>query len=345
MVRRKSGPTMHDVASLAGVSQATVSLVLNDVDGGRFTEETRAKVESAVRSLGYRPNAHARVLREGVAGMIGFIGDSVATAPFSGMIIAGAQERAWEAGMLVLTVDTSGDKGIEAASIEAMLSYSVAGVVYAGMYNRYLEVPEVLAGSRAVVLNSHDASGSLPSVAPDEEGGGYTATKALLDAGHRRIGLINIETLDSGLPAAVGRYEGYVRALTEAGLGADADIIRFGLGSEEHGYEHAVGLISSAHPPTALFCANDRTALGAYQAARERGLRIPEDLSIVGFDNQELLAPLLRPGLTTLELPFKAMGRRAVEIILEDGEQDGRVELFECPLVERGSVKELKETE
>ncbi|NUP73185.1 MAG: LacI family DNA-binding transcriptional regulator [Sinomonas sp.] len=336
---------MNDVAARAGVSQATVSLVLNHAEGGRFTKETKAKVEQAVRELGYRPNAHARVLREGVAGMIGFIGHSVATAPMAGMIIAGAQERAWEAGMLVLTVETSGDRDIERASIEAMLSYSVAGVVYAGMYNRNLEVPGILRGSKAVVLNSMDASGVFPSVAPDEERGGYTATKVLLDAGHRRIGLINIETLKSGLPAAVGRYRGYIRALAEAGIEPDSGIVRFGHGSEEHGYVHATELLSLENRPTAIFCVNDRTAWGAYQAAGELGLRIPEDLSIVGFDNQDILAPNLRPGLTTLDLPFKAMGRRAVEILLEGAPLEGRVELFECPVVARGSVKELKETQ
>ena len=99
--RPKSGPTMHDVAAAAGVSQATVSLVLNSASGSRFSEETRKRVRDAVNRLGYRTNAHAKVLREGVAGMIGFIGDSVATSPFAGAIIEGAQQRAWEDGLLL----------------------------------------------------------------------------------------------------------------------------------------------------------------------------------------------------------------------------------------------------
>ena len=111
--RPKSGPTMHDVAAAAGVSQATVSLVLNSASGSRFSEDTRKRVRDAVNRLGYRTNAHAKVLREGVAGMIGFIGDSVATSPFAGKIIEGAQQRAWEAGLLLLTVNTGGDKELE----------------------------------------------------------------------------------------------------------------------------------------------------------------------------------------------------------------------------------------
>src|SRR4029453_8427699 len=150
--RPKSGPTMHDVAAAAGVSQATVSLVLNSASGSRFSEDTRKRVRDAVNRVGYRTNAHAKVLREGVSGMIGFIGDSVATTPFAGAIIEGAQQRAWEDGILLLTVKTGVDKELEAASLDAMLSYKVAGVVYAAMYHRRLEVPAALEGVRSVVL-------------------------------------------------------------------------------------------------------------------------------------------------------------------------------------------------
>ncbi len=341
--RPKSGPTMHDVAAAAGVSQATVSLVLNAASGSRFSEETRKRVRDAVDRLGYRTNAHAKVLREGVAGMIGFIGDSVATSPFAGAIIEGAQQRAWEDGLLLLTVNTGGDKELEAASLDTMLSYKVAGVVYAAMYHRLLDVPAALTGVRSVVLNSQDRAGHIPSVAPDEVKGGYAATRRLLEAGHRRIALINIETLESGLPAAVGRYEGYTAALKEAGLEVDPAMVRFGSGGEEHGYKYAMELLTAGTPPTAIFCANDRGAWGAYQAASDLRLAIPEDVSIVGFDNQATLAPFLRPGLTTFELPFAAMGRRAVELILQDAEPAGRVELMDCPMIERKSVTHPKE--
>src|SRR6478752_246610 len=207
--RPHSGPTMHDVAAAAGVSQATVSLVLNSASGSRLSEETRKKVRDAVDQLGYRTNAHAKTLREGVAGMIGFIGDTVATTPFAGAIIEGAQQRAWEDGLLLLTVNTGGDKDLEAASLNTMLSYKVAGVVYAAMYHRELDVPEALTGVPSVVLNSQDRKLRLHSVAPDEELGGLTATRHLIEAGHTRVAMINIETLESELPAAVGRFRGY----------------------------------------------------------------------------------------------------------------------------------------
>jgi LacI family transcriptional regulator len=341
--RPKTGPTMHDVAAAAGVSQATVSLVLNSAAGSRFSEDTRKRVRDAVDQLGYRTNAHAKTLRDGVAGMIGFVGDSVATSPFAGAIIEGAQERAWEDGLLLLTMNTGGDKALEAASLDTMLSYKVAGVVYGAMYHRRLDVPDALAGVPSVVLNSQDRAGRIPSVAPNEVKGGYTATRRLIDAGHSRIALINIESLESGLPAAVGRHEGYTRALEEAGMDVDPDLVRFGKGGEEDGYTYAMELLTAGKRPTAIFCANDRGAWGAYQAVSDLRLSIPRDVSIVGFDNQAILAPHLRPGLTTLELPFVAMGRRAVDLILHGAEPDGRVELMECPLIERNSVTHPKE--
>lgn len=347
MARKQSttGPTMHDVAREAGVSQATVSLVLNDVSGSRFSDATKDRVQKAVESLGYRTNAHAKVLREGVAGMIGFIGDAVATSPFAGKIIEGAQERAWESGLLLITVNTGGDKELERASLEAMLSYKVAGVVYASMYHQRVDVPEVLREVPTVVLNSEDKAGYFPSVAPDEVAGGFEATNHLLDAGHRRVAMINIETLESQLPGAVGRFEGYNRALQRAGLAPDPSLVRFGTGGESDGFKYALELMRLPEPPTAIFCANDRTAWGAYQAMAELGKKIPADVSIIGFDNQETLAPHLRPGLTTLDLPFEQMGRRAVDLILDGIKPQGQLELMACSLIERNSVEKIKESQ
>ncbi|MFJ4170956.1 LacI family DNA-binding transcriptional regulator [Paenarthrobacter sp. NPDC089714] len=333
-----SGPTMHHVAAAAGVSQATVSMVLNDAGGARVSDETRLRVHQAARELGYRTNAHAKVLRDGVAGMIGFVGDHVATAPFAGKIIEGAQARAWEAGMLLLTVNTGGDKNLEAASLEAMLSHKVAGVVYASMYHQVVDVPDALGEVPAVVLNARDRSGTFASIAPSEVLGGHTATRKLLDAGHRRIGFINIGAVEDGLPAVVGRLEGYRQALAGAGIAYDGDLHRAGDGQEAGGHRETLQLMALDQPPTAIFCGNDRTAWGAYQALASLGLTVPDDVSVVGFDNQESLAPHLRPGLTTLELPFIDMGRRAVELILAGTPSPGHTELFECPLVDRHSV-------
>lgn len=339
---RSKRPTMWDVADRAGVSQATVSLVLNGADGGRVAEATRARVMEVVEQLGYSTNAFARSLRSGESGMIGFISDEVASAPFAGKLLKGAQELAWETGHVILSIDTYDQRALEDAAVEMMLSYRVRGVVYAAMYHRVLQVPANLTGVPVVVLNGRDGAGRVPSVYPDEELGGYAATRHLLDAGHRRIAMINIQPPDSDLPAGIGRLAGYRRALAEAGIEPDPALVRPGIGIVEDGMLQARELMQGADAPSAIFCGNDRTAWGAYRALERLGLRVPDDCSIVGFDNQETLAPYLDPGLTTVQLPYEQMARRAVEILL--GQHDGAPMNvpIECSLIQRGSVASAK---
>lgn len=339
---RNKRPTMWDVAARAGVSQATVSLVLNGADGGRVAEATKVRVMEAVDELGYSTNAFARSLRSGDSGIIGFISDEVASAPFAGKLLKGAQELAWATGQVILSIDTYNERALEDAAIEMMLSYRVRGIIFAAMYHRVLELPSSLAGVPVVVLNSRDGAGRVPSVYPDEEQGGYAATRHLLDAGHRRIAMINIQAPDSVLPAGIGRLAGYRRALIDAGIEIDPTLVRPGLGIVEDGMEQARILMQQPDAPTAIFCGNDRTAWGAYRALERLGLRVPEDCSIVGFDNQETLAPYLDPGLTTLQLPYEQMARRAVEILLDGQGAAPLTNPIHCSLIPRGSVASAK---
>jgi LacI family transcriptional regulator len=342
MARNGDQPTMWDVAARAGVSQATVSLVLNDVGGSRVAEATKVRVMDAVRELGYRTNAFAKTLRSGESGLIGFISDEVASSPFAGKLLKGAQNLAWETGHVILSIDTYDKPELEAAAIDMMLSYRVRGVVYAAMYHRVLDLPAGLRDVPTVVVNAQDRDGIAPSVFPDEEPGGYAATRALVEAGHRRIGMINIQPATSDLPAGIGRLAGYERALSEAGVALDPRLVRFGTGTVEDGLEFTRELVEGDDPPTAIFCGNDRTAWGAYRALESLGLRVPDDCSVVGFDNQETLAPYLDPGLTTVELPFEQMARRAVEILLSPQGSYPQHNPVECSLVPRGSVASAK---
>jgi LacI family transcriptional regulator len=342
MARKKDQPTMWDVAALAGVSQATVSLVLNDVGGSRVADATKARVMDAVQQLGYRTNAFARTLRSGESGLVGFISDEVASSPFAGKLLKGAQTLAWETGHVILSIDTYDQPALEAAAIDMMLSYRVRGVVYAAMYHRVLDLPAGLRDVPTVVVNAEDRDGVVPSVFPDEEPGGYTATRHLVEAGHRRIGMINIQPPESDLPAGVGRLAGYRRALAEAGIPFDPRLLRSGYGTIEDGLASTRDLMGAGRPPTAIFCGNDRTAWGAYRALESLGLRVPDDCSIVGFDNQETLAQYLDPGLTTIELPFEQMARRGVEILLSTQGSYPQHNPIECSLVPRGSVASAK---
>lgn len=339
---RKATATMWQVAERAGVSQATVSLVLNNVGGSRVNEVTRARVMDAVHELGYRTNAFAKSLRSGESGMIGFISDEVASSPFAGGLLKGAQLLAWETGNVILSVDTFDEPGLEKAAIDMMLSYRVTGVVYASMYHRILDIPRELKSVPTVVVNAQDGSGRILSIFPDEEGGGYDATTHLLEAGHTRIAMINIQSEDSDLPAGLGRVAGYRRALAEAGIAEDPRLIRYGHGVVEDGLVMTRDLLEQHMPPTAIFCGNDRIAWGAYRALESLGLRIPDDVSIVGFDNQEMLAPNLDPPLTTIELPYERMARKALGLLLEHNPHEPLSNPIECSLIRRGSVTTAK---
>jgi LacI family transcriptional regulator len=177
----------------------------------------------------------------------------------------------------------------------------------------------------------------VPSVVPDEVGGGRTATEELIRHGHSRIGFLN--NVDD-IPATRGRLEGYRAALRDAGLPFDQRLVVEGRSDTEGGLQAARKLLSATDRPTAVFCFNDRMAMGAYHAAAELGLRIPEDLSVVGFDNQELIAEGLRPGLTTVALPHYEMGAWAVETLIAHIEGQKRADhtVLNCPLVLRNSV-------
>lgn len=343
MARRTSTTvTMWQVAKHAGVSQATVSLVLNNVGGNRVTDATRERVMAAVEDLGYRTNAFAKSLRSGESGLVGFVSDEVASAPFAGELLKGAQLLAWETGNVILSVDTFGDPELEAAAIDTMLSYRVKGVVYAAMYHRLIEIPDGLQNLPTVVVNAQDRTGSVSSVFPDEEGGGYVATRHLLEHGHTRIAMINIQPQTSTLPAGVGRLAGYRRALAEYDVAENESWIRYGAGIVEDGLEITRALMTSDDVPTAIFCANDRTAWGAYRALESLGLCVPDDCSIVGFDNHEMLAPYLDPALTTVALPYVEMARTAVHLLLDETSAAPRPIPVACSLVVRDSVTHAK---
>jgi LacI family transcriptional regulator len=342
MAPKSRATTMWEVAERAGVSQATVSLVLNNAPSNRVTDATRTRVMEAVQELGYRTNAFAKSLRSGESGIIGFISDEVASAPFAGKLLKGAQLLAWQNGHVILSVDTYNTAELEAAAIEMMLSYRVQGVVYASMYHRVVDIPEALRDVPTVVVNARDRAGRVHSVFPDEERGGYDATRALIDAGHRRIAMINIQSPQSDLPAGIGRLAGYRRALDEANIAEDPRLLRFGTGVVEDGLELTADLMGQETPPTAIFCGNDRTAWGAYRALETLGLHAPTDCSIIGFDNQETIAPFLDPGLTTMELPYEQMARRAIELLLDNADQKPSQNPIECSLISRGSVASAK---
>ena len=231
----------------------------------------------------------------------------IVTAPFAVDIIKGAQDRALVDEKYLLIASTESDPAAETAVIERLLEQRVEGLLYAATWHRAVTIPEIAREVPTVLVNCFDREGRFPAVVPDERAGGRRATERLLAAGHRRIGFVN---LDPDIPAAVGRRIGFHETLLEAGIAADENLEISGHATADGGYTAASALLDLADPPTALFCANDRMAMGAYDAIKERGLRIPNDVAVIGFDNQELIAAYLRPGLTTVALPFEHDGRQ-----------------------------------
>jgi LacI family transcriptional regulator len=327
------------VARQAGVSATSVSFVLNDVPDVNIPLETRNRIRAAAAELGYRPNAAAKLLRTSRSHTIGFITDEIASTPFAVDIIRGAQDAAWEYGKVLIIVNTGRNEAIMASAIETMLERRVEGLIYAAMFHQVVDVrlpaPEV----PVVLLDCVSADPSLASVVPDEVGGGYTATEVLLRAGHRRIGFINLRP---DIPASIGRLQGYRQALAAYGVPFDPALVRNTSETDhDEGYDHAKELMGRADPPTALFCGNDRTAMTVYDALKELGLRIPRDVAVVGFDNQELIAAHLRPPLSTVALPHYEMGRWSVEYLIRAGEREDVApvrHVMPCPYVARASV-------
>jgi LacI family transcriptional regulator len=331
---------MEDVARIAGVSRTTVSLVLNEKPDHGIPAHTVDRIHEAAASLGYRRNAMAAGLRSSTTDTIGLISDVVATTPFAGQMLHGAQEVAWAAHKLISVINTEGDPEVEDAAIAQVLERRMDGALWATMYHQVIPRPRGLDGLPVVLLDARTDDGSLPSVVPDDLGGARAAVAHLVEAGHRRIGFINQA---DPVPAAVLRLQGYREILAEAGIGADPALVVEGDGTPG-GEQAGLALLALPDRPTAIFCFNDRTAMGLLRACRRLGLSVPGDVSVVGYDNHEVIAPWMDPPLTTVQLPHLEMGRWGTEHLLALIE--GRVPAGDppvqmrmpCPLVIRSSV-------
>ena len=216
---------MKDVALHAGVSQSTVSFVLNGLEDMRISRETRKRVKDAVDALGYRPRGAGRPPKSAGLGVIGLMLDEIATSPFAAISIEGVQEEAWKNDIIVEVVMTGGDAQYEAEVLKKWAQDGVVGVIYGSILTREVAPPNGLARHRATLLNCYDAAGKYASVVPAERRGGEDATKALLAAGHRRIAFISGE---SWMEASDQRMEGYERALRAARIPVDPTLIAEG---------------------------------------------------------------------------------------------------------------------
>lgn len=344
-------PTSADVAALAGVSRATVSMVLNGRVEGTVAAATQQRVLDAAEQLGYTRSALAISLKQQHTRTIGLITDEIATSPFAGRMARAASMTAAQRDYLVITVDLSLRDHSVADAARLLAERQVDGLIYATMGRVRVRVPQIPPGLPLVLLNCEldSAAGEeqLPTVVPDDYHGARRATRRLLDVGHERIVMLSGD--DRSL-AVLEREAGFRDELAEAGM--SARILAAGWQMDD-GYRTSRSLLAEDQPPTGLFCIRDRVAAGAIHAAACEGLEVPHDLSVIGFDDEDFFAEKLTPPLTTMALPHEQMGQRAMSLLLERLEPTGdRAQgsagepevfprerfLIDCPLVERESV-------
>ena len=317
--------SIKDIAKAAGVSHSTVSRALSD--NPLVSTETKERIQRLARKMGYSPDAQARSLVMGRTQTIGVVVTTIAD-PFIADVLQSIENTAQGDGYSVILASSHADPDREIAAVKMLHSQRVDGVIVissrvGALYQNHLDSLAV----PVVLLNSHsEQRGPYTfAVGVDNLRGGYIATAHLIDAGHRRIAYVRGA---AGHSNDLARFDGYRRALEEAGIVFDPALVVPGTGGADGG-EHALPvLLGLSKQATAVFCYNDMTAIGLLRAARRKGVPIPGDLAVVGFDDIPL-ASYVDPSLTTVAQPTGEMGERAMKMVLdllaESGENGGSV--------------------
>ena len=323
---------IRDVAAEAGVSSTTVSFVLAGRDDMRVSEATRRRVLETARALDYRPNLTARMLRTQITRTLGFVSDRVVSDEYVGDLIRGSLQQAAADGHHLLIAESAGDPATLAEVVDDLLARQVDGFLYATAWSQLVTVPAPLTSQRVVLLNCC-ADDRITSVLPDDTGAGRSAAETLLETGHSD-GIVLVGATLPDVVAAGERLQGISTALAEAGqrLAATVDTPWWPAPS----FDATRAFLAGNPRVTAMICYNDRVALGVYQALAEAGLRVPEDVSVISFDDSSLAA-WLRPQLTSVALPYHEMGERAVEAVLAPGTEPRQIRV-EMPVRHRESV-------
>ncbi|MEV7012334.1 LacI family DNA-binding transcriptional regulator [Streptosporangium sp. NPDC051022] len=300
-------PTIRNVAERAGVSKSLVSLVLRG--SPHVSEHRRQAVLQAARELGYRPNAVARSLVEGRTHLVGALVADLHN-PFYAEFLDGLQESLHGDGLRLLIGNSQWDPAFEDEAVEAFLELRVDGLVLLGIAPTSETLIEATGYTPTVVVGERDIElGGVDIVVDDDQLGARLAIDHLVELGHRRIAHIE------GARSSSGRFrcEGYLVAMRRHAL-APYIMVEQGECTEEGGAEAARKLLTRDPRPTAIFAANDTVAIGVLAAAAELGLRVPEDLSVIGYDNVHL-AGTQPISLTTVDQPRRAMGRSAAALL------------------------------
>ncbi|MGV8834057.1 MAG: LacI family DNA-binding transcriptional regulator [Devosia sp.] len=315
--------TIYDVAKAANVSPKTVSRVLNgDAPVGK---QTRDAVQSAMTALGYVPSSAARMMRSNRSGLIGLITGAISTTPedakISGLpelqIVQGIQKVIAPSAMTLMIADTGGRLDRVPHLIDTFVQHRVEGLLYVAEYHQQVHLPKVPNDTPMVLANCFDIAGT-PAVIPDDHRGQHDLVTRLIRAGHHRIAYL---TLREDIIATTLRKAGYREALEEAGLNYDPALVQSceidsNEGETQVLWDAIDTMLRLDQPATVFCCGNDRLALKVYGILRSRGLKVPDEISVTGYDNYRVIAETLYPPLTTVELPYTAIGVRAAQRLL-----------------------------
>ncbi len=312
---RKKRVTAKDVAQLAGVSRTTVSLVLNNAPNVHISPETRRRVLEAARQLNYHPHAAARSLVSQRSMTLGLVlcqsPEQVFADPFLPQVLQGINYVAQAAGYRILleTMTNPEDDGYAALALENRID----GFILSGPRSDDSALRALYEDRFPIVLLGRLPDVSIPFVDVDNVHAAYGAVSHLIHLGHTRIGMITNGPLH--YTASADRLEGYRRALADHGLEYDDALVVFGAFREESGQVAMDRLLALDDPPTAVFAASDAIALGALVSLRRQGLRVPDDVALVGFDDIPLAA-YVNPPLTTVRLPARQLGEEAARLLI-----------------------------
>lgn len=314
-------PSVRDVAERAGVSVGTVSHVLNHPE--RVAEATLERVRAAIDELGFVRSETARRLRHGGSSLVGVLVHDISN-PFFTEAVRGIEDRLREDGRVPMVASTDSDPERERELMSLLAGLDVRGVIVTPSSST-LDNLAVVAGRgiRVVLMDHRPISEELSTVSGDDVAGARAAVEHLLDLGHRRIGFVNGPL---SVRQSVDRRDGVLAALRGAGVDPAEVLTQVEAVHGGKGYTACAGaagaarLLDEERPPTALFCANDQLAIGAMREIRARGLSIPDDVAIVGYDDIAVASELITP-LTSVHQPMRDIGRAAASLLLADGSE------------------------
>jgi LacI family transcriptional regulator len=334
-VPARRAPTIRDVARIADVSIGTASKALNA--GGRLKQETRDKILQIAREIGYRPNDLAQSLHRAKSRTIGIISND-SFGRFSFPIVEALEERLAEEGIAVFMCNATDDPARERQHLDQLLGKRIDGlVVTARRADKRPPIGPFAHGLPVVYVFSQADDPDALSLLPDDEGGAVMAVQHLAALGRERIAHI---TGPEHFEAVRLRNKGYLSALAAAGLARIDGFYLSGVWSEAWGHEAVDRLFGGGKPvPDALFCGNDQIARGATDALREKGITVPTEVAVVGFDNWDVMTLAARPPLTSIDMNLRSLGREAGEGLLRmiAGERVSGVRRLPCTLVVRQS--------